>query len=390
MKRTLFAILSCCAAVCEGRAQMQLLSKSDIVKIDPAVLQTHRRRPDEAAIRRLKAEGDGLLSWGPVSVMQKDGMPPSGDKHDYMSIAPYFWPDPSKPGGLPYINRDGDVNPEVKQYQDKDHIVDLCSNVYTLGLAWYFTRDEKYAKKAAELVRVWFLDTATRMNPNLNYGQAVKGVTPGRQYGLIETRNFIFLIDGLDLLQTSRSFTAADHAALQGWFKTFRTWMYTNPLGVAEMHGGNNHSVWFDAQDLSMALYVGDTSDARRIIARAEGRLDTQMNTDGLFPEELKRTTSLHYSVFILNAFYVIAQLSEGLGTDFWTLKTAGGKTLRQAFDALQPYIEQTKEWTGPQIHPFNFHDAVPILLRSRQHYGCQTCGDAIKKITDDPMIDLL
>lgn len=385
----LLAISLYCAAA-STQAQMQLLSKSDIVKLDPARLAAHKAGPAPAALDRLTAESDALLRWGPVSVMQKDGIPPSGNKHDYMSIAPYFWPDPSKPNGLPYINRDGDVNPEVKQYQDKNNIVDLCSNVYTLGLAWYFTGKEKYAAKAAELVRVWFLDTATRMNPNLNYGQAVKGVTPGRQYGLIETRNFIFLLDGLDLIGTSKSFPASEQAALKDWFRAFRLWMHTNPLGIAEMHGGNNHSVWYDAQDLSMALYVGDTADARNIVTRAEGRLDSQMNTDGFFPEELKRTTSLHYSVFILNAFYVIAQLSEELNIDFWNIKTPDGKSLRQAFDAIRPYIEQTQTWTGREIHPFNFHDAVPILLRSAQHYDCTTCKAAITKITNDPTINLL
>ena len=108
------------------------------------------------------------------------------------------------------------------------------------------------------------------------------------------------------------------------------------------------------------------------------------MNDDGFFPLELKRTTSLHYSVFILNAFFVIAQMSEQTKTDLWTWRSPSGKTLQRAFEAILPYIDSEKPWMGPQIHPFEFKDAVPLLLRSAQRYGCTSCLEAIKKITGD------
>lgn len=385
-----FAALLLCPLYKDVFAQTQLLSRSDMIKLDFRLLAERKRAVQahdpacQKAFAQLREDADGFLGWGPVSVMQKDGMPPSGSKHDYMSIAPYFWPDPSKPGGVPYIGRDGDVNPEVKNYKDKENITKLCDGVYTLGLAYYFTGEEKYARHAAELLRVWFLDTATRMNPNLNFGQAVKGVTDGRAPGLIETRNFAFLLDGVDLIKTSKAWTAGDQKGLKDWFRSFLFWLQTSPIGLDEMHAKNNHGVWYDAQSLSIALYLDSTQLANQIALRAAGRLDAEMNDDGLFPLELKRTTSLHYSVFVLNAFYVIAQMSEQTPTNLWTWTSPSGKSLQKAFDAILPFLDGDKPWTGPQIHPFEFKNAVPLLLRSAQRYGCTTCPEMIKKITGD------
>lgn len=122
-----------------------------------------------AALQQLAKEADAALTEGPFSVMDKKSVPPSGDKHDYMSLAPYFWPDPSKADGVPYIRKDGEVNPEVKEYLDKEYIVKMTRLTYTLAVAYYFSNDERYAKRAALLIKTWFLNPATKMNPNLNF-----------------------------------------------------------------------------------------------------------------------------------------------------------------------------------------------------------------------------
>jgi Alginate lyase len=362
-------------------AQDSLLSKSDIVSLDFKILAIKKQKlasKDPAfmpAYGQLLSDADKLLSYQPVSVMDKTGTPPSGDKHDYMSIAPYFWPDPSKPDGLPYVNKDGQVNPEVRQYQDKQNLPKLCENVYKLSLAYYYSGDEKYARHASALLQVWFLDPATKMNPNLNYGQAVKGVTPGRAAGLIDSRFLIWAIDAVDLLQHSTSWTAQNQKEIKNWFASFLGWLQTNKIGIDELNAKNNHGVWYDAQCLSMALFLDSIALADKIVLRAADRLDKQMDSSGLFPQELTRTTSLHYSVFILNAFYVVAQLSEQTHTHLWT-------SLKKPTAAILPYLTKQKDWTGPQIHPFNFLDAVPLLLRAQTHYGCTSCTAAIQTIT--------
>ena len=179
---------------------MEALStnKKRIASKDPLIIPSYKQ---------LVKDADKALQFGPVSVMEKKHIPPSGDKHDYMSLAPYHWPDPTKPDGLPYIRKDGQTNPEVKEYKDKEYQPQLCADVHTLALAYYFSGEKVYAQHAAKLLRVWFLDTATRMNPNLNFAQAIKGVNTGRGAGLIDTRHYIKVIDAIGLLRDSKYWT---------------------------------------------------------------------------------------------------------------------------------------------------------------------------------------
>jgi hypothetical protein len=350
-------------------AQDSLLSKSDIIKLDFKTLaekKTRLQSKDPAllpAYEQLLQDADKLL------------------KHDYMSIAPYFWPDSSKPNGLPYLNRDGVVNPEVRQYTDKTNLPKVCENIYLLSLAYYFSSDPKYAQHAAKLTETWFLDPATHMNPNLNYGQAVKGIVDGRAEGLIDSRFFIWAIDGVDLLQTSKYWTTGDATSLKQWFSSFLTWLHNSKIGQKEMNARNNHGVWYDAQDLAMAIFVDSLDLADKIVRRSAGRLDQQMDSSGLFPLELSRTTSLHYSVFILNAFTVIAQLSEQTHTNLWTLQTPSGKSLKKGFQTILPYITREKPWPWPQIHEFNYYNAVPVLTADKSKFQCTSCTETLQHI---------
>ncbi|PZR25671.1 MAG: hypothetical protein DI535_17205 [Citrobacter freundii] len=336
------------------------------------------------AYQQLIRDADKALKFGPVSVMEKTTDPPSGDRHDYMSLAPYFWPDPTKPGGLPYIRKDGQTNPEVKEYKDKDYLPKLCESVYTLGLAYYFSEDKVYAVHAAELLRVWFLDAATRMNPNLNFGQAIKGVNTGRGAGMIDTRHFIKLIDGIGLLKGSSAWKDADQKGMQQWFASFLQWMQTSRIGISEMNAPNNHGAWYDAQRLSIAMFIDSTDLARRIISNAQNRLDKQMDESGRFPLEMERTIALHYNVFVLEAFFNIAKVAGKLGIDFWNYTTPSGKSLKKGFDALHPYFAGTKEWDGQQIKPYEFDESYFLLQEGDKNFNCRSCAQELKSLAGD------
>ena len=322
----------------------------------------------------LMKKAEALLNEKPVSVMEKQGIPPSGDKHDYMSIAPYWWPNPNSADGLPYIRKDGQVNPEVAKYTDKSYLVDVCENVYRLGIAYYLSGDERYAAKASQLVKVWFLDEATKMNPNLNFGQALKGVTDGRAEGLIETRHFIFLIDGLELLKGSVAWTKNDALKMKQWFTQFLEWMFSSKIGKEEMNAENNHGVWFDAQALALSIYCGDKDLSRKIIDMSKQRVAQQMDELGRFPKELERTISLHYSLFALEPFFMVAGMAEQLQIDLWNWKSTSGKSLRLAYDQLLPYLMNKEKWTGQQIKPYDYTEGYYTLINGYLKYGCADC----------------
>jgi hypothetical protein len=372
------------------------LSKSDMVKLDFEILAEKKVKVQSKdagcmpAYHQLLKDADKALRYQPVSVMDKTEFPKSGNKHDYMSIGPYWWPDPSKADGVPYIRKDGEVNPEVANYPDKENLGKVCENVYTLALAYYFSDDDKYAKHAATLLEVWFLDSATAMNPNLSYGQSVKGVTNGRAEGLIDTRHLVFILDAVELLKKSPGWTMGHQQNLKKWFADFLNWMVTSDIGKDEMNAKNNHGVWYDAQTLSFALFTDDMEHARKIVERATVRLDTELDNNGSFPLEMKRTTSMNYTAFILNAYIIIAELSEKTGTDFWVLKTTSGKSLQSAFNFLLPYITKQKPWVGNQIKEFNYLNGFPILLRGSTKFNCNRCMEDIKNIAPDKYQKLL
>ncbi|HMI80019.1 MAG TPA: alginate lyase family protein, partial [Ferruginibacter sp.] len=342
---------------------------------DPAIMPSYKL---------LIKDAEKSLQFGPVSVMEKTNIPPSGDKHDYMSLAPYFWPDPAKPNGLPYLRKDGQTNPEVKDYKDKDQMPKLCGHVETLALAYFLSGEQMYAEHAAKLLRVWFLDTATRMNPNLKYGQAIKGVTEGRGAGLIDTRHFVKLIDAIGLLKASKSWRATDQKGMQQWFADFLNWMQTSKNGIDEMNAKNNHGAWYDAQRLAMALFIDSTDLAKRVVANAAGRLDHQADDKGFFPAEMARTISLHYTAFVLEAFFNIAKMSDKTGFDLWNYTTPSGKSLKRSFTVLKPYFTNEKNWDGEQIKEYEFEDGYMLLMEAADHYACADCVQAVQRLAGD------
>ena len=305
------------------------------------------------AYQELKSEADKLLDVQPLSVMMKEKTPGSGNKHDYMSLARYYWPDPTKPDGLPYISRDGESNPELDKF-DRNRLGDTAGRVTTLALAWYFSNDEKYAQKATELLRVWFFNKDTRMNPNLEYAQVIMGRNnnKGRSFGVIDTYSFIEMLDAVQLLEQSESFTKKDSKQLKAWFSKLLDWILTSQQGKDEASAANNHSIAFDAQAIAFALYVGNLNVARDIInALPEQRMFKQIEPDGRMPQELRRTRAFHYSQYNLTHIIDIMTMAQKLGTYLDNSTSADGRNFYKAMDYMAGYIGKSlAEWPYKEI----------------------------------------
>jgi len=317
----------------------------------------------------LKKQADGLLNMKPISVMEKEFTPVSGNKHDYMSQAPYFWYDSSKTNGLPYIRRDGQHNPEIKRITDRTYIGRLETATKTLSLAWYLTGEEKYAEKAAALIRHWFFNEATKMNPNLEYAQAIPGVNNGRGIGIIESRTLTGIADAAGMLANSHSWTASDTKQLKDWYSQYLNWMLTSKNGNDEHKAKNNHGTWYYVQVVDFALFTGTHKKALELVNESKNLLDSQLAKEGTWPLELARTNALGYSTFNTTAWFQLATLAEKVGVDLWHYKTSKGVNLQSAFEWLLPYALGEKKWTYQQIEPYNVEDFYPLLLQAADKF---------------------
>ena len=329
--------------------------------------------PLQPALAKLRADAERALKLTPPSVMDKPQTAASGDKHDYFSYGPYWWPDPAKSGGLPYIRRDGEVNPTSRKDTDDVGFSRLGEAIESLGLAYWFTGEERYAEKAAQLARVWFLDPATRMNPNLQHAQAIPGLNDGRGIGIIESRRLATLNEAMSLLDGSPAWTANDRTALTTWLTAFYAWLTTSANGRDEHNERNNHGTWYDFQAAHLALVLGRTDEARKILN--EGltlRLAHQVQPDGSQPLELARTKSLDYSLMNLDGLFACATLAEHVGVDWWNFATPDGRSLHAALVYLAPYVDPGKVWPKKDLHAADRSHLVDLLIQYLQH-----CDDA-------------
>lgn len=321
------------------------------------------------ALARLRRDADKAMLEGPFTVTSKQRVPPSGDKHDYLTLAPYWWPDPSKPDGLPYIRRDGELNPESKRDTDNPKLNAMASAVETLALAYYFTGEAKYAERAALLLRVWFLDPATRMNPNYEYAQAVMGRNNGRGAGLIDARRLVDVVDAVGLLGGAKAWTVQDQQGLQDWFRAFVKWLQTSANGKEEAAARNNHGTWFAADMAAFALFIGDEALARKTVEAVKARIAWQIEPDGRQPLELDRTRAMSYSLFNLTALCSVATIGEKVGVELWHYQTKDNRSLRQALEYLAPFAFGEKEWEYKQIIKWSPEDYFTLLRRAAEKF---------------------
>jgi hypothetical protein len=319
--------------------------------------------PDQSAARAaLLREAERALTAGPFSVMDKRRVPPSGDKHDFLTLAPYWWPDPAKPDGLPYVRRDGEVNPESKRDTDDVPFGQMTDAVKTLADAFRETRDERFASRAAFLLRVWFLDASTRMNPNLDYGQGVPGRNTGRGAGIIATCKLVSIVDAARVLAGSPSWTGSDRQGLHAWCAAYAAWLQTSRNGREEAAALNNHGTWYEAQLTALLLYTGRRDEAKARFDHARRRLSSQIEPDGRQPRELERTRSWNYSVMNLDGWFTVARLAEETGIDLWNFRTPDGRSLRAALDYLVAFAGGGAKWPHTQIAPIERDGLVHLL----------------------------
>ena len=319
------------------------------------------------AYRELLKQAEKKLTEPDYSVTYKKYLPPSGDKHDYVSLSRYWWADSSKPDGLPYVHRDGRSNPELNEY-DRNRLGEMCDAVNVLSLAYFYSNDERYAKKAVELIRTWFIAKETRMNPNLNYSQFVPGRndSKGSAVGLVDTHSFVVMLNSIELLNKSKNYTRKDKKELQKWFSALAEWFVSSENGKKENAAANNHGTGFDAQLLTYYRFTANTKEAQKLIdAFAEKRIFTQIEPDGKQPHELRRTLAFHYSDYnigFINDFLITAKTA---GTEIYKNQQGVKERYLSALDFLSQYLGKDLEDWKPYQQISGWHSAQQNFCRN-------------------------
>ena len=307
---------------------------------------------------RVITAADSFLKEKPITVTAQSSPRSAGGPHDFFSEGDYWWPNPNDPAG-PYIQKDGMTNPD-NFIAHRQAMTRFSIHVATLTAAWRITNDKKYADHAIEHLRAWFVNKDTMMNPNLQYAQAIKGVTTGRGIGIIDTIHLIEVAKSASLLQQAGLLKDDDLNTTKKWFTDYLTWLTTSKNGKDEMNAKNNHGTCWVMQVAGFASFTGD----QKILDLCRQRfkqvlLPNQLAADGSFPQELRRTKPLGYSLFNLDAMATVCHILSTKEDNLWTFATSDGRTMRKAIDFIYPYVQDKTKW--PHKPDVMFHEFWPV-----------------------------
>jgi hypothetical protein len=352
-------------------------------------------REEKSAAYRLVAETDRkrivgaahqYVSQSPLTITAFPAKRSAGGLHDFYSQADYFWPDPNNPNGS-YINRDGQSHPE-NFGEHRRVMIALSMQVPALTAAWLITGDRSFALRACDHLRAWFIAPATRMNPNLQYAQAVEGRSTGRSYGIIDTLHLVEVARAAIFL-TSTALSAQESAAVKGWFASYLDWLTHSERGIEERDTVNNHAICWALQAAEFARLTGNEEARNEIYRRyREVFLPNQMDANGSFPRELERTKPYSYSIFNFDAIAGLCQSLKGLMPDPPSFKLADGRGLSKAAEFLYPYLQDKSAWKwAKDVEHF---DALPVRSPGLLFAGiaCHEAKyiDLWKRLNPDPV----
>ena len=317
---------------------------------------------DHVALLRKNADDKRTVTI--VTVLNKQLVAPSGDKHDYFALSPYHWPNPKTADGKPFVFRDGKVNPLANSSDyDRGSYFAMGDAIPSLAVAYNLTRDERYAARATEWIRAWFVTAETRMNPNFSFAQCIPGESVGLPIGLIRGMTIVDVVRSEHLLRSSAHWSDSDHQQFVAWVRQLLDWLLTSELGEAESKAANNHGTWFAVQVTLFALFVDDQSLARKTLQKVRGsRIRRQISPDGRQPLEMLRSKSWDYSVMNLEGLMLLAEAGRSVDVDLWNYQTPDGRSIRAAFEYLLPFAAKERTWPGEQIQTFRGDKLLSLL----------------------------
>jgi hypothetical protein len=329
---------------------MTLVSDAEAEALHSAIVRKETWTLDP--VRRLRADAERHLKEGPWSVTTERPPGIAMDIHDYYSEAPYWWPQSEDPKA-PYVRREGQINPN-RFMANRNALGAMCDAVFALGSAAYLLDDTRYAQRAARDINTWFINPKTRMNPSLEYAQAIRNWNSGHGAGIVDGRVFIRAVQGMEFLAQTGAWDPKDQTAVHKWFQEYLHWLTMSEYGNLERRSGNNHASWWTAQVAAISDFVEDEVQQKAAFNYYRDHIfPRQIKPDGTAPREEARARGLWYSAFNLEAYVTICRIAQLKGVDLWGVHTKSGATIDTVIEYLEPYLADPKKWTKEQVTDF-------------------------------------
>jgi hypothetical protein len=347
------------------------------------------RKAEKVLNEQVLKEAAWALEQQPLTVTSQSSPRSAGGKNDFFSEGDYWWPDPQNPKG-PYIQKDGLTNPD-NFVAHRLLMIRFSRIIGALASAYKITGEAKYVQHALTHLRAWFVDPATRMNPNLQFAQAIQGRFTGRGIGIIDTIHLMEVAQGVLVMQTAVGFDPATSSDIKSWFTDYLTWLTTHPYGKDEMNAKNNHGTCWVMQVASFAKLTGN----QKLIEFCKDRyknvlLPTQMAINGSFPLELVRTKPFGYAIFNLDAMTMVCHILSDDKDNLWQYQTSDGKSIRNGINFLYPYVADKSKWPFKKdvMYWENWPVAQPFLILGANAYHDKQLFKTWKRLDHDPEVE--
>lgn len=338
----------------------------------------------EKPARRLREEADKALGAGPFRVTDKSILPPSGNPHDYHSRAGYYWPNPDTKDGLPWVCRDGELNPTSRE-SDQGRLLDLSHAVQTLTLAHFFFGGSMEARKVVFLLTEFFINPETRMNPHLEYAQSIPGIWDGSGWGIVSSRLLVPIADSIAMLEATGAIEPTTLELLKGWMATYLLWLLESENGRAEADRPNNHATIYDYQVVALARFTGQHYIAKRVLSEVPARrIDFQLEQTGKQMWEIARRNAFAYSVANIDHLIELGLMARHYDIDLLGHASPDGRSIRRSLDFLIPFSIGEEEWRWERAghEKASGENWAPVLLKAAFAFKDPIYREVIPKLT--------
>ena len=319
----------------------------------------------------IKDKADRLMNIPIETITAHKAVNSEGGIHDYYSEGRYWWPDTLNPEGS-YIRRDGVSNPN-QFIHHKASFKQFSESVSTLTSTYDITKDERYVQKTVDYLKAWFIDENTKMNPNLLYAQAIKGIASGRGIGIIDGIGLRDVVNSALYLKDNDLIDVEILQGVKSWFVQFNTWLTTHPYGDDEKNNNNNHSTWWGVQVLAYSLMSEDQTQKDIAIEQFKNQLEIQLAEDGSLPHEMERTKPFHYMNYTTQSWVEYAAFADIAGVNLWSDTTTSGQSLRDMVDYAYQKSTKLDQWPfatdvepQPKLSPYSYFAIAGIVYEQK------------------------